>query len=93
MEAHEGVCEFISVFAYDVFVVDIFWHRIVDVEQCHGIVACAHADVFRKSAIDVNLASHRNATADEAAVYIAWFETKLTWECRPAFISKGNILA
>ena len=46
VEAHEGVGELIAILADDVLVVDILWHRVVDVEQCNGVVACAHTDIL-----------------------------------------------
>ena len=65
MEAHERVGELIVVLADDVLVVDILRYRVVDVEQGDGIVAQAHADVLRESAIDVHLAGYGDAAADE----------------------------
>ena len=44
MEAHEGVCELVVVFAGDILVVDIFRHGVVDVEQSHRVVRSTDAD-------------------------------------------------
>ena len=43
----------------------------IDIEQCNGIVRSTHTDVLRERTIDINLASYRNAAANETAVYIA----------------------
>ena len=93
MEAHEGICQLIVVLANNILIVDILRNRIVDVEQCHCIIRSTHADVLRKSTIDVHLAGYRDATACQTAVDIAWLETKLAWECRPALVGKSYILA
>ena len=44
VEAHEGVCELVVVFAGDILVVDIFRHGVVDVEQSHRVVRSTDAD-------------------------------------------------
>ena len=93
MEAHECICELIVVFLYDILVVNILRYRVVDIEQSNGVVRSAHSDVLRESTVDVNLASNRNATACQAAVYVARLEAELAWEGRPAFVGECYILA
>ena len=93
MEAHEGIGQLIVVLAYDVLVIDVLRYRVVDVEQCHSIVRCAHTDVLRQSTIDINLASYRDATAYQTAVHVARLETELAWEGWPALVGECYILA
>ena len=93
MEAHEGISQLIIILALDVLIIDLLRNRVIDIEQCNGIVRSTHTDVLRERTIDINLASYRNAAANETAVYIARLETELAWECRPALVSECYILA
>ena len=46
---------------------------------CQMCIRDRHTDVLRERTIDINLASYRNAAANETAVYIARLETCLLY--------------
>lgn len=46
VEAHEGISQLVIVLALDVLIIDILRNRVVDVEQCNGIIRCTHTDVL-----------------------------------------------
>ena len=55
MEAHECICQFVIIFSFDIFVIDIFRNRVVDIKQSNSIVGNAKSDVLAECAVDINL--------------------------------------
>ena len=93
MEAHKGIFVGVIELTFDIAVVHICRNSVVDVKQSNDIFRNELADVLGQSAININFAGNRNATAGQAAVDIARAETKLGLERRPAFVSKRNKLS
>ena len=77
MEAHECICKFVVIFSFDIFVIDIFRNRVVNVKQCNSIVGNAKSDVLAECAVDINFTGYRNTSGSKAAVYIARFKSEL----------------
>ena len=48
VEAHEGISQLIIILALDVLIIDILRNRVIDIEQCNGIVRSTHTDVLRE---------------------------------------------
>ncbi len=94
VESHKCIFQCIAgIFALDILIVQILWYGVVDVEKGYSIQAYSSSDELRKCSVDVYLTGYRNAFCCQTAVYIAWYETKLCLECRPAFASDSNIFA
>ena len=77
MEAHECICQFVIIFSFDIFVIDIFRNRVVDIKQSNSIVGNAKSDVLTECAVDINFTGYRNTSGSKAAVYIARFKSEL----------------
>ena len=92
VEAHEGVAELVVVLALDVLVVDVGGHGVVDVEQGHGVVRYAQADVLAQRAVDVHLAGHGDAAPGQAGVDVAGLKAELAGEGGPALVGEGHVL-
>ena len=97
MEAHEDFLLGIGVagelLALDALLVHILRHGVVDVEQRHSILTDAGADVLRQCAVDIDLASHGDATTRQTAVHIAGNEAEHGLEGRPALVGHSHELA
>ena len=92
VEAHEGIGQAVIKLACDVLIVNVLGHAVVDVQQGNGIAGSAHADVLGQSAVDINFAGNGDAAAYQAGVDIAGLKAELRGECRPALVSKSNVL-
>ena len=94
MEAHESIFQrIVCIFALDIFVVQILWYGVVDVEKCYSVLADNRSDELGKCTVDIYFTGYRNTFCRQTAVDIARYETKLCLECRPAFASDSNIFA
>ena len=92
VEAHEGIGQAVIKLACDVLIINVLGHAVVDVQQGNGIAGSAHADVLGQSAVDINFAGNGDAAAYQAGVDIAGLKAELRGECRPALVSKSNVL-
>ena len=96
VEAHEDFLVGIGVagelLALDALLVHVGGYGVVDVEQGHCVLSDAGTDVLRQSAIDVDFASHGDATGGEAAVHVAGNEAEHGLEGRPALVSHSHEL-
>jgi len=93
VEAHEGIRQGIIELALDLSLKQSGRDRVIDVEQRHGIVRNARADVLRQCAVDIDLAGHGNAARGKAGVHIARLEAELFRESRPALVGKRDVFA
>ena len=80
MEAHECICQFVIIFSFDIFVIDIFRNRVVDIKQSNSIVGNAKSDVLAECSVDINLTGYRNSSGNQTAIYIASMKSKLSRE-------------
>ena len=46
MKAHESIFELVACERFDIFLVKVFGHGVVNIEQSHGVFAYTGADVF-----------------------------------------------
>ena len=93
MESHKCVFQCVIIFSLNISLIHIFWNRVVDIQQCHCILADNRSNVLAESAVNINLAGNRNTLGRETAVYITWNKSKLGLECGPAFSCDSHILA
>ena len=77
MESHKCICKFVVIFSFDIFVIDIFRNRVVNVKQCNSIVGNAKSDVLAECSVDINFAGYRDASGTKTAVYIARLKAEL----------------
>ena len=92
VEAHEGVSELVLASGGNAFLIEVFRHGIVDIQQGHGIAADAEADVLAEGAVDIHFTGYRNAPAHHAAVHIAGLKAEFLGESGPALVSKSHVL-
>ena len=93
VEAHEGIRQGILELALDLSLKQAGRDRVIDVQQRHGIVRNARADVLRQRAVDIDLAGHGDAARGQTGIDIARLEAELLREGRPALVGKRDILA
>ena len=88
VEAHEdlllGIGVACKLLALDALLVHVLRYGVVDVEQRHGVLRDAGADILRQRAVDIHLAAHGDTAAGETAVHIAGHEAEHGLEGRPA---------
>ena len=77
MEAHECICQFVIIFSYDIFIIDIFRNRVVDIKQSNSIVGNAKSDVLAECSVDINFTGFRNTSGSKTAVYISRLKSEL----------------
>jgi len=92
VEAHEGVSELVLASGGNAFLIEVFRHGIVDIQQSHRIAADAEADVLAEGAVDIHFTGYRNAPAHHAAVHIAGLKAEFLGESGPALVSKSHVL-
>ena len=93
MESHEGLVQLIIIAALNILLIKVGRHRVVDVKQCHRILADAGADELAEGPVDIHLTGNRDAPSGKAAVHITRHEAKLGLECRPAFPGDRHVFA
>ena len=92
MEAHEGILMCIWELAFNGFLVHILRNGVVDIKEGYDIITDTGSDVLRQCTVNIYFAGYRNSATGQTAVYVAWYETELGLECRPALAGDGNIL-
>ena len=91
MKSHECILDSVSsVFSFYVFIINILWNCVVNVEQCNDIIRNNSTNEFRKTSININFTRNWNTLSCKAAVYIARNKAELCLECRPAFSGNCN---
>jgi len=93
VEAHEGVGQCVVELTLDLSLKQARRDRVIDVQQRHGIVRNARADVLRQRAVDIDLTGHGNAARGQAGVHIARLKAELLRERRPALVGERDVVA
>ena len=93
VECHKCIFLGVVVFVLDVFFVHISRHRIIDIKKCDCVLADYCSDELAECTVNVYFTGYRNASCCQTAVYIAWYESELCLECRPAFSGDCHIFA
>ena len=93
VEAHEGIRQGIIEFALDLSLKQAGRDRVIDVQQRHGIVRNARADVLRQRAVDIDLTGHGNAAGGQTGIDIARLKAELLRERRPALVGERDVVA
>ena len=65
MESHECICQFVIIFSFDIFVIDILRNGVVDVKQCNCIIGDAKSDVLAECSVDINFAGYRDTSGSQ----------------------------